>query len=45
MSKVYEKGLKINYSYLNPLTNRQSKKTGQGWGLCGENIKFTQGKI
>jgi hypothetical protein len=35
MSKMLEKGMKIAYSFLNPLIGKPSKKSGEGWGLCG----------
>ena len=42
MCKIYEKGMKIAYTYLNPIVNRQPKKNGEGWGLCGENVRFSR---
>lgn len=44
MSKIYESGMKISYYYLNPGYNK-FKKSGEGWGLCGENIKFSKSNI
>jgi hypothetical protein len=45
MAKIYEKGMKICYYYMNQLINKSSKRNGEGWGLCGENIKFTKSSI
>ncbi len=45
MSKIYEKGMKISYCYLNPLANKPNKRNGEGWGFCGENIKFSKSSV
>jgi hypothetical protein len=42
---MFEKGMKIAYSFLNPLLGKPMKKSGEGWGLCGENIKFSKSPI
>lgn len=37
--------MKIAYTFLNPLVGKALKKGGEGWSLCGENIKFTKSPL
>lgn len=45
MTKIFKKGMKINYCQLNNFSSKSVKKAGEEWGLCGDNIDFKRGDI
>lgn len=45
MSKLFQKGLKINFLLHSAVSQEARKDIGQDWSLAGENIAFTKSEI
>ncbi len=45
MSKLFEKGLKLNFLLHSAVSQEQRKDIGQDWSFAGENIAFTKTDI
>jgi hypothetical protein len=45
MSKLYARGMRINYVFLNNLKESVANETLDDWNFIGENISFTKNEI
>jgi hypothetical protein len=45
MSKLFEKGLKINFLLHSAVSQEAKKDIGEDWSLTGDNIAFTKTDI
>lgn len=45
MRKVFERGFRVNYCFLNNLNETIANETIDDWNPIGENIKYQQNEI